>query len=80
MSKSKKTNGTVKVIKRDERARLHEIKKAANPKKKEPADAVRDINSTVEGWVREFKRRRDSMSVGPASILGGKFPEGEIAA
>lgn len=80
MSETKKTNGTVKVIKRDERARLREVNKAVAPKKKEPEDIARDINSTVEGWIREFKQQRNSKAAIAASLLSGIFSEGEIAA
>ena len=80
MSETKKTNSTVKVIKRDERARLRDVNKAVAPKKKEPEEIDRDINSTVEGWVREFKQQRNTKAASAASLFGGLFPQGEMAA
>ena len=80
MSESKKTNGGVNVIKREERASLRNVNKAVTPKKKGPAEIARDVNSTVEGWVREFKLRRDLKSASAASLINGSFSEGEIAA
>jgi hypothetical protein len=47
---------TIKIVKRDERRRLAETKKAPppiDPSEQDPTNQAR----TVTGWVREFKKK-----------------------
>lgn len=55
-----KNKTPIKVIKRDERARLKQPAEEVKAERKSAQEAARDMVATVSQWVNEFQQKRRS--------------------
>ena len=72
-----KTNKSIKIIKRGERAAQEAAAVAANNEQKKTAhEAARDVVATVSEWVNEFQqKRRTETSHALKTLFGETTPQ-----
>lgn len=54
----KSDKSLIRIIKRDEREKASRATPQRADKKEEAGDSVRNVTSTVAGWVKEFQHKR----------------------